>query len=112
VRICAGEVGGRVDLRLIDRGPGIPAAQRERLFEPFQRFGDAENDTGVGLGLAVARGFVDAIGGELTVEDTPGGGATMVISLPIAADQPSSSSPTAPEPTPAVGSVPKLARPT
>jgi two-component system sensor histidine kinase KdpD len=112
VRICAGDVGGRVDLRLIDRGPGIPAAQRERLFEPFQRFGDAENDTGVGLGLAVARGFVDAIGGELTVEDTPGGGATMVISLPIAADQPSSSSPTAPEPTPAVGSVPKLARPT
>ena len=76
----------RVDLRVVDRGCGIPLAQRERVFQPFQRLGDTASDTGVGLGLAVARGFVDAVGGELTVEDTPGGGVTMVIGLPIATE--------------------------
>jgi len=84
VRVEAAEVAGRVDLRIVDRGCGIPPAQRERVFQPFQRLGDTDVDTGVGLGLAVARGFVDAVGGELTLEDTPGGGVTMVISLPIA----------------------------
>ena len=63
---------------------GFPLSQRERVFQPFQRLGDTASDTGVGLGLAVARGFVDAVGGELTVEDTPGGGVTMVIGLPLA----------------------------
>ena len=58
------------------------------MFQPFQRLGDTANDTGVGLGLAVAQGFVDAVGGELTVEDTPGGGVTMVIGLPIAVEAP------------------------
>ena len=73
----------RVDLRVIDHGPGIPPADRERIFQPFQRLGDnPANGTGVGLGLAVARGFVEAMGGELAVEDTPGGGSTMVFSLP------------------------------
>jgi two-component system sensor histidine kinase KdpD len=84
VRVHAGEVAGRVDLRIVDRGSGIPLADRERLFQPFQRLGDTDNDTGVGLGLAVSHGFVEAMGGELTVEDTPRGGITMVISLPIA----------------------------
>jgi len=84
VRVEAGEVAGRVDLRVIDRGPGIPLAARERLFRPFQRLGDGATDTGVGLGLAVARGFVEAMGGEIAVEDTPGGGLTMVMSLPVA----------------------------
>jgi two-component system sensor histidine kinase KdpD len=59
--------------------------QRELIFQPFQRLGDnPRNGTGVGLGLAVARGFIDAMNGELTVEDTPGGGLTMVLSLPAA----------------------------
>jgi two-component system, OmpR family, sensor histidine kinase KdpD len=81
VRVEGGAIAGRVDLRVVDRGPGIPADQRERMFQPFQRLGDQSNGTGTGLGLAVARGFVDAMGGEITVEDTPGGGLTMVVSL-------------------------------
>jgi two-component system, OmpR family, sensor histidine kinase KdpD len=81
VRVEAGAIAGRVDLRVVDRGPGIPVDQRERMFQPFQRLGDQSNGTGTGLGLAVARGFVDAMGGEITVEDTPGGGLTMVVSL-------------------------------
>ncbi|MFI5041245.1 MAG: ATP-binding protein [Acidimicrobiales bacterium] len=81
VRIEAGEVAGRVDLRVVDRGRGIPMSERDKVFQPFQRLGDRNNATGVGLGLAVAKGFVEAMGGELTMEDTPGGGITMVISL-------------------------------
>jgi len=84
VRIEAGAVAGRVDLRVVDRGRGIDMEDRERVFLPFQRLGDSPNGTGVGLGLAVAKGFVEAIGGELAVEDTPGGGCTMVLSLPVA----------------------------
>ena len=72
VRIVARCAGGRVDLRVVDRGPGIPPDERERVFQPFQRLGDRPHGDGVGLGLAVARGFVEAMGGELTVEDTPG----------------------------------------
>ena len=83
VRVIAGHIGDRVDLRVIDAGPGIPAGQRERVFRPFQRLGDHPNGVGVGLGLAVAKGFVEALGGELSVEDTPGGGTTMVVSLPV-----------------------------
>jgi two-component system sensor histidine kinase KdpD len=82
VRVEAGAVAGRVDLRVVDRGCGIPVADRELLFQPFQRLGDTDNGSGVGLGLAVSRGFVIAVGGELTMEDTPRGGVTMVISLP------------------------------
>jgi two-component system sensor histidine kinase KdpD len=82
VRVEAGVVGNRVDLRVIDHGPGIPPDQRDLVFQPFQRLGDDPSDGGVGLGLAVARGFVDAMGGQLVVEDTPGGGVTMVLSLP------------------------------
>jgi two-component system sensor histidine kinase KdpD len=81
VRVEAGAIAGRVDLRVVDSGPGIPADQRERMFLPFQRFGDQSNGTGTGLGLAVARGFIEAMGGEITVEDTPGGGLTMVVGL-------------------------------
>ncbi|MGH8917698.1 MAG: sensor histidine kinase, partial [Acidimicrobiales bacterium] len=84
VRVKAGVVASRVDLRIVDRGPGVPAAERERIFQPFQRLGDSPRGAGVGLGLAVARGFADAMGAELSVEDTPGGGATMVVSLPAA----------------------------
>jgi two-component system sensor histidine kinase KdpD len=84
VRIVASAVLDRVELRVVDQGPGIPPGQRARVFQPFQRLGDRPNGTGVGLGLAVARGFVEAMGGELTIEDTPGGGTTMVVSLPAA----------------------------
>jgi two-component system sensor histidine kinase KdpD len=82
VRVEAGAIAGRVDLRVVDRGCGIPLADRNRLFQPFQRLGDTDNSTGVGLGLAVSKGFVEAVGGELSVEDTPGGGITMVMSFP------------------------------
>ena len=81
VRVTAGEVGGRIDLRIVDRGPGIPPSQRDAVFLPFQRLGDATAGTSVGLGLAVSRGLLEAMGNELTVEDTPGGGTTMVIGL-------------------------------
>jgi two-component system, OmpR family, sensor histidine kinase KdpD len=86
VRLTAGSVLDRVELRVVDQGPGIPVDQRARVFSPFQRLGDRSNGNGVGLGLAVARGFVEAMGGELTIEDTPGGGATMVVALPVGAD--------------------------
>ena len=82
VRVEAGAVAGRVDLRVVDRGPGIATADRERVFLPFQRLGDNGTGNGVGLGLAVARGFVDAMGGELTIDDTAGGGTSVVVSLP------------------------------
>ena len=68
-------------------GPGIRPADRERVFLPFQRLGDSENRTGVGLGLAVSRGFVEAVGGELDLEDTPGGGCTLVVRLPGPVDR-------------------------
>jgi two-component system sensor histidine kinase KdpD len=84
VRVEACVVDTRVQLRVVDRGPGIPRGHREQVFQPFQRLGDNSNDGGVGLGLAVARGFVDAMGGELSVEDTPGGGTTMIVELELA----------------------------
>jgi two-component system, OmpR family, sensor histidine kinase KdpD len=75
---------GRVELRVIDRGPGVPAEGRERMFIPFQRLGDRTGSNGVGLGLAVARGFVEAMDGSISVEDTAGGGLTMVVSFEAA----------------------------
>jgi two-component system sensor histidine kinase KdpD len=85
VRVEACVAQQRVDLHVVDRGPGIAPADREAVFRPFQRLGDRSNGSGVGLGLAVARGFVEAMGGEIVIDDTPGGGVTMVISLPAAA---------------------------
>jgi two-component system sensor histidine kinase KdpD len=79
VRVTAGEVAGRVDLAVIDQGPGIPVDERETIYQPFQRLGDSPRGSGVGLGMAVAGGFLDAMGNELTIEDTPGGGTTMVV---------------------------------
>ncbi len=84
VRLTASRAGDRIDLRVVDHGPGIPPAGRERVFQPFQRLGDAAGGTGVGLGLAVARGFVQAMGGQILLEDTPGGGLTMRINLAAA----------------------------
>jgi two-component system sensor histidine kinase KdpD len=82
--ISTSEFGGRVQLRVVDTGPGIPESRREDVFLPFQRLGDTDNTAGVGLGLALAKGFVEGMGGTLEAEDTPGGGLTMVIELPIA----------------------------
>ncbi|WP_234538828.1 sensor histidine kinase [Streptomyces shenzhenensis] len=85
VLVTASALAGRVELRVVDRGPGLPAEGRDRLFEPFQRLGDTDNTTGLGLGLALARGLTEAMNGTLTPEETPGGGLTMVVSLPFAA---------------------------
>jgi len=86
VRVEAGAVAGRVDIRVVDHGPGIRATDRDLVFRPFQRLGDSANRTGVGLGLAVSRGFTEAVGGELDLEDTPGGGCTLVVRLPAPVD--------------------------
>ncbi len=73
-----------VELRVIDHGPGVRTADRDRVFQPFHRLGDTDNTTGLGLGLALSRGLVEAMAGTLDLEDTPGGGLTMVLRLPLA----------------------------
>ena len=86
VRVAASAYADTVELRVIDRGPGIPRDAREAVFEPFQRHDDQGVSSGasVGLGLAIARGFVEAMHGTITLEDTPGGGLTVSIALPTA----------------------------
>jgi two-component system, OmpR family, sensor histidine kinase KdpD len=81
VRVNAGRVGDRVLINVIDEGPGIPHGTEDQLFEPFQRLGDNDNTTGVGLGMSVAHGFVEAMGGTIAASDTPGGGLTVVVDL-------------------------------
>lgn len=85
--VAASTFAGMVQLRVIDHGPGIPNERREAVFVPFQRLGDTDNDTGIGLGLALSKGFVEGMGGTLDAEDTPGGGLTMVVSLPAAGEE-------------------------
>ncbi|MGW0059643.1 DUF4118 domain-containing protein [Streptosporangium sandarakinum] len=81
--ITAGLHGDHVEIRVVDRGPGIPPEAYERVFMPFQRLGDRDNHTGVGLGLALSRGLTEAMGGTLTPEETPGGGLTMILRMPV-----------------------------
>jgi two-component system sensor histidine kinase KdpD len=88
VMVSASALGERVELRVIDRGPGLRAEDRDRVFEAFQRRGDTDNTSGLGLGLALSRDLTEAMGGTITPEDTPGGGLTMVVSLPAAAAAP------------------------
>lgn len=82
VRINAGAVAGRTLINVIDEGPGVPRGVADQLFEPFQRLGDRNNKYGVGLGLSVARGFAEAMGGTISATDTPGGGLTILVDLP------------------------------
>ncbi len=83
-KITVSEHGDRVEVRVVDHGPGIPAEHHDQVFLPFQRLGDTDNTTGLGLGLALSRGLTEAMGGTLTPESTPGGGLTMTVALPIA----------------------------
>ena len=82
--VRARDVGGRILLRFVDRGPGIPQAQRERIFEPFYRSGTAATGhRGSGLGLAIVRGFVEANGGKVWVESLPDQATSFVVELPL-----------------------------
>jgi two-component system, OmpR family, sensor histidine kinase KdpD len=84
VVVSAGALRDSVVVRVTDRGPGVPEDRKPAMFTAFQRLGDVPRGHGVGLGLAVARGFVQANDGQLEAEDTPGGGLTMVFTLPLA----------------------------
>ena len=81
VRVNAGQVGDRVLINVVDEGPGVSKGAAEQMFQPFQRLGDCNTTTGLGLGLSVAKGFVEAMGGTITASDTPGGGLTILIDL-------------------------------
>lgn len=95
VSVRARAVGHRLMVRIVDRGPGIPRHEQERIFTPFYRAeGAAQSAGGSGLGLAIAKGFIEANGGRIAVESFPGQGATFVIELPIeAVDQPAPDAP-------------------
>jgi two-component system sensor histidine kinase KdpD len=81
IRVNAGRVGDRVLIDVIDEGPGVPHGTEDQLFEAFQRLGDHDNTSGVGLGLSVAAGFAEAMGGTIQADETPGGGLTVVVDL-------------------------------
>ena len=83
-RVATSAFGSCSEIRVIDHGPGVSPERLDQLFVPFQRLGDVNNTMGLGLGLTLSKGFTEGMGGRLTAEDTPGGGLTMVISLPIA----------------------------
>jgi two-component system sensor histidine kinase KdpD len=78
------QAGEHLLLSIVDHGPGVAPADRERIFLPFQRLGDSTTSGGLGLGLAIARGFVEAMNGTLVPTETPGGGLTMTITIPLA----------------------------
>ena len=84
VQVVVRAVGGTVELRVVDHGPGIPDSERERVFDQFYRLkGGGRRPEGTGMGLAICRGIVEAHDGTLLVETTPGGGATFVLTLPV-----------------------------
>ena len=73
-------LGGKITVRVVDQGPGIPEGERRRIFEPFQH-GEGSGSPGAGLGLAIAKGFVEANGGEITVDSVVGQGSSFVVSM-------------------------------
>ncbi|MER5390461.1 sensor histidine kinase KdpD [Saccharopolyspora sp. NPDC002686] len=92
ISIRASEHAARVELRIVDHGPGLPEGSADAVFAPFERLGEHgergdQGPAGVGLGLSVAQGFMTAMGGTIRAEDTPGGGLTIVLSLPVADGQ-------------------------
>lgn len=84
IRIATSSFANLIQIRVIDHGPGIAPERLHQVFVPFQRLGDTDNLTGLGLGLALSKGFTEGMGGTLESEDTPGGGLTMVVELPSA----------------------------
>ncbi|CAL9314209.1 Adaptive-response sensory-kinase SasA [Streptomyces sp. SudanB148_2056] len=88
VPVAASAFADGVEVRVVDRGPGLSDEAEGRIFAPFQRHGDAPRGSGVGLGLAVARGVTEAMGGTLNADDTPGGGLTMTLTLRAADARP------------------------
>lgn len=84
VRVATSALGEVVQVRVVDHGPGVAEQAKAGMFAPFQRQGDTNNRAGLGLGLAIAKGFTEGMGGSIDAEDTPGGGLTMVVSLPVA----------------------------
>lgn len=83
VTIAAFQVEERIEIRVIDHGPGLSDKDKSKLFTPFQRLGDRDNSTGVGLGLAIVKGFTELMNGRIAIEETFQGGLTMVLSFPI-----------------------------
>ena len=83
LRARTDESGAFVLLSVIDSGPGVPEGDLDRIFAPFQRLDDQGRSGGLGLGLAVARGFVDAMGGVIAASRTPGGGLTVTLRMPV-----------------------------
>jgi signal transduction histidine kinase len=81
VSLSVQHAGATTSFTVSDHGPGVPVELRERIFEPFERF-DPHSGLGTGLGLPVSRRLAEALGGALTVEDTPGGGATFILKIP------------------------------
>jgi K+-sensing histidine kinase KdpD len=84
VEVRAQATATAVEVMVVDHGPGVPESEWDRIFVPFQRLDDRSGDAGVGLGLAIARGFTDAMGGTVRPGATPGGGLTMTVTLPLA----------------------------
>ena len=93
VEVCASAASrdpagrGRVAVRVVDHGPGVPPAGSDQMFSPFQRLGDRDSRSGVGLGLAIARGFTEAMHGSIAPSETVGGGLTMTVTLPAASEE-------------------------
>lgn len=83
VELLASAAGHTVEIRIVDHGPGVPDAHKPRMFAPFERLGAGARGDGVGLGLTVAQGLAEAQGATIAARDTPGGGLTMVVSLPV-----------------------------
>ncbi len=81
IEIDANPIDGGVEMAVLDRGPGIPASQKQRIFDKFERARDGK--TGIGLGLTICRGIVAAHGGRVYAEDRPGGGAAFRFTLPV-----------------------------